>query len=65
MRERPTPATDELGRYVALLLTATERRAEAAGVSVTEYMAGVLDGRYPRITREEVDDEGGASPRSG
>jgi hypothetical protein len=60
MGEAHTPAAEERARDVARLLAATERRAEAAGVSVTEYMAGILEGRYPRITREELDDDGPA-----
>jgi len=51
----PTP---EEAIVLKLLRTAAAKRAEKLGVSPIDYLIGVLDGRYPRFTQEELADAG-------
>jgi hypothetical protein len=41
--------------FIDRLLELAVLRARVAGVSVTDYMAGVVDGRFPPISRKEFD----------
>ena len=67
------PVTDERDSLAVRVSAALTTRAGDAGVPVTEYMAGILDGQYPPITAEElsrqrvkrVGDWEGGEPRSG
>jgi hypothetical protein len=41
--------------FIDRLLELAVLRARVAGVLVTDYMAGIVDGRFPPISRKEFD----------
>lgn len=47
---------DEQAKLTERVLELTQRKASRVGVSVTAYMAGILEGRYPLITSRDIDD---------
>jgi hypothetical protein len=46
---------EEQARFADRVLKVTECKAREAGVGVTEYIAGILEGRFPRIDAAEAD----------
>ena len=45
---------DERAIFAQRVLRLTQRRAREADVTVTQYLAGILEGRFPRLGADEV-----------
>jgi hypothetical protein len=51
------PTTTDPTTLSHRLLTRVTEKARLAGVSVPEYLAGILEGRFPKIARDEVEND--------
>jgi hypothetical protein len=56
MTDEPTLASEADERFEKLLRAAT-RKGYYEHVSAQEYLLGILEGKYPPFTRDEIDRE--------
>jgi hypothetical protein len=40
-----------------------QRKSAPLGITAVEYVAGILEGRFPRVTADELDEADDAAPR--
>jgi hypothetical protein len=50
----PAAKLDDLRRRAGAMLAACEKKGAALGISGTEYMVGIMEGRFPRVTDDDL-----------